>query len=120
MSTPDTIAKPAEMPAQPALSSYYLPTMADLMAYAQHMQRIADGCDITKEAGQPMNPYACIGALRSLTEQMVGLLKHHVAEEQRSLLLMDRLRHESNIESAHEKLMSEDSDYADEYEDEAS
>lgn len=104
------------LPHRPRLSSEFAPTPADLLLLARYIASIATDCNIHAKSGEPMNPWTCIGALRFLTGEMVGFMAKLAAEEERNLLLMDRLRHEANQEAAHERLMATDSDYAEDFE----
>lgn len=104
------------LPARPRLANEFAPTPADLLLLARYMASIAIDCNIYAKAGEPLSPWACLGALRYLTAEMVGHMEKLAAEEERNLLLMERLRHEANQEAAHEQLMATDSDYAEEFE----
>lgn len=100
----------------PQISNFADPSTTDLLAWSRYMENIAKGCDVTAAPSAPMNPYAAMGALQMLTEKMSGWLAARLADEERNVLLLDRLRHEERQALAHEELMTSDSDYADEYE----
>lgn len=113
---PDHAPQP-ELPTMPALPHPADPATSDLLAWARYMQAIACNCDVTANAGQPQNPFAAIGALRTATELMANWLQARLREEERNLLLLDRLRAEEAQERAHEELLATDDDYAAEWDD---
>lgn len=104
------------VPPLPRLGNPLAPSTADLLMWATHMDTIASQCDVTKQAHEPNNPYAAVGAFKFLSEKLREWLAVRVADEESNLLLTDRFRHEAAIECAHERLMSEDGDYAAEFE----
>ncbi len=114
---PSSQPRPGHTRPMPMLSSYSQPTLADLVTFAGWLQDLVHECVVTAEAGEAHNPYATIGAAQSGTTQLRRWLASLQAEEERNLLLMDRLRAEANQECAHERLMATDADYASDFED---
>lgn len=108
----------AQIPRIPALSNPFVPSTSDLVLWAAHMESIAMQCRVGAGPDEPKNPFASIGALQFLTKEMHKWLRDRLADEERNLLLLDRLRHEAAQESAHERLMREDDDYAAEFQSE--
>lgn len=96
----------------PKVSSFALPSTADLIAWATYMKTVAVGVDIAAAPGQPNNPYTALGALKSLTDTMLLLLQAREREEERNLLLLDRLRFEEQQDAGHAILMETDEEYA--------
>lgn len=113
---PDSVERSVTAEA-PKLSSVIDPSTADLVLLAAHLRDIAWNCNVSAKANEPNNPYAAIGALTILTSQLHTYLQARLADEERSLLLMQRLRHEEAQERAHEQLLATDSDYAAEWDD---
>lgn len=106
---------PAQLPSMPRVSVSD-PSTTDLVAFAAWLKSLASNCDVGAAPRQPRNPFATIGALVVGTDMLHRWLAARLADEERNLLLMDRLRHEEQQERAHELLMATDDEYADEFE----
>lgn len=99
----------------PPMSSTFQPTTADLTAFAAYMQAIADNVNAHAPPSDANNPWYVLGMLKASSKMMHRWLAERLAEEERSLLLLERLRHEERQALAHEELMASDSDYAEEF-----
>ena len=111
---PDSAEKSATADA-PKLSSYINPSTADLVLFTAYLRDLVASCNVTAAANEAGNPYAVVGAMRIHTLKLHDWLQSRLAEEERDLLLMDRLRHEAAQEDAHERLLKTDDEYADEW-----
>lgn len=55
---------------------------ADLAQLATRAQKLADGCNLHAEPGQPDNPWVVIGGLRHLTGELVRQIEQQAAIEE--------------------------------------
>ncbi len=108
-------SSPPAAPQMPRLSNMAAPSTTDLVAWATYMTQVARQCVPGADPSTQGNAHFTLGMLMTLTDKMQLWLADRLADEERNLLLMDRLRHEERQEAAHVELMATDDDYASEW-----
>jgi hypothetical protein len=101
----------SQLPSMPRINVIN-PGPADLATFAAWLKDLATNCDVSASTREARNPFATMGALIVGTDMLHQWLTKLQADEERNLLMLERLRHEER----HDRLMTTDAEYAAEFE----